>query len=399
MKTGKVWTKAEDKILRDSYGNYPITELCKLLPHRSRDSIFQRAYRLGLTTKNRWYEASWLPEEIEIVRQHYGMLPSEDISRLYLPHRTPNAIQLIASREKISDKRTWNKAEDEIILEWYGKITNDEISKLLHNRSRYAIIHRAKKLGLNGQGRWLQAKNAAAKLKKYTVNENFFAFPLSLISCYWAGFIAADGHLDEKRISLNIRLQVKDKHHLEQFKSDIQYTGLIRDSANDGYPCSSITICCRSLIEDLKQNFLLNSQKTKYLAPPPITGDLAKAYIAGYLDGDGCFSFRSDGKSRTLKISVVGTEPLLTWIQSQFDSWTSLGRIDNQRIAIPRKLKQTISPVFDYSISGDRAIQVWEVLRHLDVPYLRRKWDKPLELVLIPEALLSTNFSLVTPPN
>jgi hypothetical protein len=149
----------------------------------------------------------------------------------------------------------------------------------------------------------------------------------------------------------------------------------------------------------LKQNFLLNSQKTKYLAPPPITGDLAKAYIAGYLDGDGCFSFRNDGKSRTLKISVVGTEPLLTWIQSQFDSWTSLERIDNQPIAISRKLKQTVSPIFDYSISGARAIQVWKVLRHLDVPYLRRKWDKPLELKLIPEALLSTNFSLVTPPN
>lgn len=399
MKTGKVWTKAEDQIIRDNYGICTIAEIGNLLPQRGKDSIFQRAYKLGLTNKSRWYKDSWLPEEIEIVRQHYGILSYEDISQVYLPHRTPNAIQLIASREKISGKGVWHQSEDDILLEWYGKITNDKINELLPNRSRYAIIHRAKKLGLNGQGRWLQAKNAAAKLKKYTVNENFFAFPLSLVSCYWAGFIAADGHLDEKRISLNIRLQAKDKHHLEQFKSDIQYTALIRDSANGGYPCSSINICCRSLIEDLKQNFLLNSQKTKYLAPPPITGDLAKAYIAGYLDGDGCFSFRTDGKSRTLKISVVGTEPLLTWIQSQFDSWTSLGRIDNQRIAIPRKLKQTISPVFDYSISGDRAIQVWEVLRHLDVPYLRRKWDKPLELKLIPEALLSTNFSPVTPPN
>ena len=212
--------------------------------------------------------------------------------------------------------------------------------------------------------------------------------PLSLVSCYWAGFIAADGHLDEKRISLNVRLQEKDKHHLEQLKSDLQYTGVIRYCANSGYPCSELKICCRSLLEGLKTNFLLHSQKNKYLEPPPLTGELAKAYIAGYLDGDGCFSLRSDGNYRTLKISVVGTEPLLMWIKSHFDSWTASAEITNKpRIAIPRKLKHTITPIFSYSISGARAIQIWEALRHLDVPYLRRKWDKPLELFSTPEAL------------
>jgi len=150
MNTGKLWTKAEDLLLRDNYGDCLIEELCQLLPNRSRDSIFQRAYRLGLTSKSRWYKESWLPEEIQVVRQHYGMLSSEDISRLYLPHRTPTAIQILASKEKISDKGLWSKAEDEVLLEWYGKITNDEISKLLQNRTKYAIVHWAKKLGLNG---------------------------------------------------------------------------------------------------------------------------------------------------------------------------------------------------------------------------------------------------------
>jgi hypothetical protein len=97
------------------------------LPQRGKDSILQRAYKLGFTTKSRWYKDSWLPEEIDIVRQHYGILSYEDISQVYLPHRTPNAIQLIASREKISGKGVWNQSEDEVLFEWYRKITNDEI--------------------------------------------------------------------------------------------------------------------------------------------------------------------------------------------------------------------------------------------------------------------------------
>ena len=58
MKTGKVWTKAEDQIIRDNYGICTIAEICNLLPQRGKDSIFQRAYKLGLTNKSRWYKDS-----------------------------------------------------------------------------------------------------------------------------------------------------------------------------------------------------------------------------------------------------------------------------------------------------------------------------------------------------
>jgi len=52
MKTGKHWTKAEDQIIRDNYGICTIAKICNLLPQRGKDAIFQRAYKLGITTKS-----------------------------------------------------------------------------------------------------------------------------------------------------------------------------------------------------------------------------------------------------------------------------------------------------------------------------------------------------------
>jgi len=43
----------------------------------------------------------------------------------------------------------WTKEEDEILKKLFGKVPDEEILKVLRRRTRFAIIRRAKTLGLN----------------------------------------------------------------------------------------------------------------------------------------------------------------------------------------------------------------------------------------------------------
>ena len=45
---------------------------------------------------------------------------------------------------------------------------------------------------------------------RYTKNEDFFSVP-NLTNSYWAGFIAADGHLTSKGATLQINIQARDR--------------------------------------------------------------------------------------------------------------------------------------------------------------------------------------------
>lgn len=55
---------------------------------------------------------------------------------------------------------------------------------------------------------------------KYLLNKTFFR-DFNELTCYWAGFIAADGCLRQNWRTLNFCLNAKDIEHLESFSKDI----------------------------------------------------------------------------------------------------------------------------------------------------------------------------------
>ena len=55
--------------------------------------------------------------------------------------------------------------------------------------------------------------------RKYNLNDSFFSHEnLTIDSCYWAGFIAADGNIAKNKKQITISLQHDDKTHLIKFK-------------------------------------------------------------------------------------------------------------------------------------------------------------------------------------
>jgi hypothetical protein len=139
---------------------------------------------------------------------------------------------------------------------------------------------------------------------KYKCNELFFD-KLNELSCYWAGFIAADGYIGIQkrkygRRYLSIELSRKDKGHLEYFKEHIGSTHPIGNTIKK---CCKIKIFSNQLALSLKKNFNIVNCKTFIYHPPKLKDSMMSHFIRGYIDGDGCIKFTK----KSCSIEIKGT--------------------------------------------------------------------------------------------
>lgn len=82
----------------------------------------------------------------------------------------------------------------------------------------------------------------------------------SLESYYWAGFIAADGHIqDGKR--LIVALSIKDKNHLGKLSSFLGGVP-VKEGESNGYPNCKLSIMDTQEIGKFSHKFNMDSNKT-----------------------------------------------------------------------------------------------------------------------------------------
>lgn len=158
---------------------------------------------------------------------------------------------------------------------------------------------------------------------KYTVDETLFNQNTEQ-SFYWAGFLAADGCIHQKRQAISIGLSEKDKEHLEKYKLALNATYpihkyLVKNSNrnpawNDCFK-SEISIRSQKLITGLER-FNVGPRKTHTLIFPDWLKNhiLVNHFMRGYFDGDGSFYLAvSKGKiTKQLFFSLRGTTEFLT---------------------------------------------------------------------------------------
>lgn len=217
----------------------------------------------------------------------------------------------------------------------------------------------------------MYCSNSCRYIAKYpNFNENYFATP-NLTNSYWAGFIAADGCIltpsAGQRI-MAIELKAADQPHLDRMQDDIG-AGTVRSHSRiikaTGALYSGATYQLRSnkICDDLGSNFNIFPRKTLTHGPPNLEGNLAHAFIAGYIDGDGSY-VRHDTRPR---LSVVGTKNFLTWM---------LGIYDINKIPVLR------NGIYQVQLNGNDAINVRKSFEQLDLPLLDRKKSRWEELGL-----------------
>jgi hypothetical protein len=141
--------------------------------------------------------------------------------------------------------------------------------------------------------------------RKYDVNHNYFDIIDTEEKAYWLGFLYADGYIRERKSgsSLEMKLSIKDKKHLELFRECIGSNHKIIDGFNSvkykdtisRSHMSTLAMYSNQLVESIKKQGV-HSRKTFIITKPNIEKPLISHFIRGYFDGDGCFYLSGDKK-------------------------------------------------------------------------------------------------------
>lgn len=154
--------------------------------------------------------------------------------------------------------------------------------------------------------------------RKIVVNCNHNAFEkFTKESCYWAGFIAADGNIYKNRLSIN--LSIKDENHLIQFKkflvSDCRFFYLDKFINGKTLKHCQFYLNSKKIKNDLENNFKIVPRKTRILEIPLIVDiDLIRHFIRGYFDGDGSISWHKDNNKPRIEFAS-GSLIFINWVQ------------------------------------------------------------------------------------
>lgn len=237
--------------------------------------------------------------------------------------------------------RSMDRSIKELIVEDYvvNHLSNSEIC------NKYQVNRIFVQRVLKSKGVSLDKKRSRIK-----VDHGFFN-DYNKYSCYWAGFILADGYvLDEKRNALCIKLAKRDIGHLEKFKECIKFEGRIEENE---FFCR-ITISSKKIIQDLSEKFGIESRKTfKCYIDEKIPNEYMDHFIRGYLDGDGTLT-----KTSCETLGFIGTERTLESIRSFFYE-------SNVRLRTKEKpdiTKNKSENIFNLTYSGKSAIRSCEII-------------------------------------
>jgi LAGLIDADG-like domain len=151
---------------------------------------------------------------------------------------------------------------------------------------------------------------------KYSCDKNIFKEENER-AFYLAGFIAADGSVQNRKYSdvLKIALSIKDLDHLQKLKSLFEATHPIHIFKNKKHPHAELTIVSTEICNDLKKFNIVQNKTFIYTFPEWLfSHPLVNHFMRGYMDGDGTWAIRHTAKNRNVKqslFSIIGTENLV----------------------------------------------------------------------------------------
>lgn len=248
--------------------------------------------------------------------------------------------------------------DDSIVLEKYSELKN------IHKVAEYFNV------SISPIKRILKNNNFELTNRRYEVNEEYFDVIDTEEKAYWLGFLYADGYIRERKCgkSLELKLSIKDKSHLELFKKCINSTHRILTSFNNvkyknGVSKSEmchIAIYSTKLVESIKTKGI-HERKTFTIRKPNIHSGLMRHFIRGYFDGDGSFSFNPEKYSVKTQI-VSASDEFRKFIMSELgDNNIKINLYSNIKLQIQSKIDN--KKFYDYIYCGSKI-------------YLKRKKEK-----------------------
>ena len=110
------------------------------------------------------------------------------------------------------------------------------------------------------------------------------------ITCYWLGFLLADGHLG-KNFNIRLNISIKDKDHISKIQDHIGRGKIYKNES-----VITLILSDKKTFRKLANDFNWTPNKTKNppTIPKSIIGDQLFSLIIGFIDGDGTISKKSN---------------------------------------------------------------------------------------------------------
>jgi DNA-binding Lrp family transcriptional regulator len=253
-------------------------------------------------------------------------------------------------------------------------IINEENLVSLYN-SGVTIKGIAEKFKIPYKTVWrrLKKNSVIIKRKVRAVDNNAFS-TYTRESCYWAGFIAADGNIRKDVPYVNITLASIDMGHLRKFKNFVNSNAEIVER-NQTQKSGKITKCCliniysHQIKTDLQERFNIVPNKAKILKPPiNIPKEFVPDFIRGHFDGDGSISWHKHNDKPRLEFSS-GSKDFIEWVRSCISTLN----VGNPSILMDKKWK-----IFKIQHMGYRCLDImrWLYANSDKSVRLNRKFDR-----------------------
>jgi hypothetical protein len=233
-------------------------------------------------------------DEKEMVSQYEKLKNVNKVAEIF--NTSVSTVQRRLKKNNIIFTHIYETLNQDDVLEQY------ELLKNIHKVAEYFNV------SITPIKRILKSNGFELTNRRYEVNHHYFDEIDTEEKAYWLGFLYADGYIRERNgsDSLEMKLSVKDKHHLEKFRESIGSNHKIVNAVSKvkyDWGDSISHMCWLSmysgqLVESIKsQGF--HSRKTFTIERPNIDKKLIHHFIRGYFDGDGTFRFVEKKRSGT----------------------------------------------------------------------------------------------------
>ena len=178
-------------------------------------------------------------------------------------------------------------------------------------------------------------------------------------SYYWIGFLMADGHFSNGRISFV--LSNKDKEQILKFADFIKWTGKIRETTKR----VGISPMNKDIVNELCEKFDLNENKT-YNPPETILNHNEKLIIyliIGFIDGDGNVSKQYKRQDCFIRIKIHKS-----W-EKILKEFCEIINYNSEHVKINK------NGYCELYISDSEIVTNLKKKSN-DIPVLKRKWEK-----------------------
>ena len=343
---GIEWNENQITQLKDLYNKGMIVDEISIIINRSKSAITHKLKDLGLTGNRR---VLWTDNDIKQLKELFDKgLSYPEIGKIM--NKSPRGCQAKAVRFGwtrkecnvwINNKRAdfWTDSEIETLTKAIADgLFMPDILKVI-NRSEKCIFNKMHELDLHFRERTEIEK--ANYRRAYSVDDNYFENIDSQKKAYWLGWLVTDGyvitHLNTKRgitnnNSVALKLSIKDKYVLEDFKKDIKadieikfvnrgkgyiYTNKItnKEKLIEGGDQCILQFSSAKMIKDLEKYGIHQNKTYNVVFPKELDSKYYPGFIAGVISGDGCIDIKKNRKGFILRCTIAGTLDLVQKIR------------------------------------------------------------------------------------